>query len=57
MDKGATFTSVPAAVLERLGVDAERTVRLQLANGQIEERRLGWVLIETEFGAVGLRFW
>ena len=46
VDTGATFTSVPTPVLERLGVEPERTVRLRLANGQIEERPLGTVRAE-----------
>lgn len=43
VDTGATFSSAPAPVLERLGVSPERTVRLRLANDQIEERQLGFV--------------
>ena len=46
VDTGATFTGVPSAVLERLGVEPHRTVRLRLANGQIEERSLGRVRAE-----------
>ncbi|MBI2170996.1 MAG: retroviral-like aspartic protease family protein [Chloroflexi bacterium] len=46
VDTGATFTSVPASLLERLGVEPERTVRLQLANGQIQERPIGPVRAE-----------
>ena len=30
---GATFTSVPGVVLERLGVQRENAIRLRLANG------------------------
>ena len=41
VDTGATFTIVPAPILERLGVTPDRTARLRLANGQIEERALG----------------
>lgn len=46
VDTGATFTTVPAPLLERLGVEPERTVRLQLANGQIQERPIGAVRAE-----------
>ena len=48
VDTGATFTSVPGPVLERLGVKAEGLVRLQLANGQIEERSIGSVIVELD---------
>ena len=48
VDTGATFSSAPASVLELLGVVVERTVRLQLANGQIQERPLGMVRAELD---------
>ena len=53
VDTGATFTSVPAALLEQLEVATERTVRLQLANGQVEERRIGSVRAELN-GSQGM---
>jgi hypothetical protein len=40
VDTGATFSSAPADVLERLGVRRERSVRLRMANGQREQRAL-----------------
>ena len=43
VDTGATFTAAPIAVLERLGVEAIRTVTLRLANGELERRRIGEV--------------
>ena len=46
VETGATFTNVPGPVLERLGVKADGVVRLQLANGQIEERSIGSVIAE-----------
>jgi predicted aspartyl protease len=48
VDTGSTFTTVPAPILERLGVKPHRTVRLRLANGQVDERRLGRVLAELD---------
>ena len=48
VDTGSSFTMVPAAVLERLGVEPHRTVPLRLANGQRERRRIGWVRIELD---------
>ena len=41
-----TFTSAPAPILERLGIVPHSTVRLRLANGQIEERQIGDVTVE-----------
>ena len=41
IDTGATFSSFPASVLERLGVVPTRNVRLRLANGVVEDRPLG----------------
>jgi predicted aspartyl protease len=48
VDTGATFTSIPAALLERLGVTPHRTVRLRLANGQVEEQRIGRLLAQLD---------
>jgi predicted aspartyl protease len=42
VDTGAAFTTVPASLLEELGVRAHRTVRLRLANGERVEWRMGW---------------
>jgi predicted aspartyl protease len=43
VDTGASFTSVPASVLESLGVRPFRRARLRLANGEIAESDLGRV--------------
>ncbi len=48
VDTGATFTTIPAEILEDLGVVREETIRLRLANGQIEEYSLGTVRAELE---------
>ena len=41
VDTGATFTSVPAPILERLGVVPRRTVALRMANGVVEHLPVG----------------
>ena len=46
VDTGATYTVLPARLLERLGVEAFRKVRLRLADGRIVEKPLGEVGIE-----------
>jgi predicted aspartyl protease len=43
VDTGAAFTTAPASILDRLGVQSHRTARFQLANGQRVEWRLGRV--------------
>lgn len=48
VDMGAAFTTVPAPLLERLGVRPHRRVRLRLANGEIVEWELGRVLAEID---------
>ena len=48
VDTGATFTSVPAPVLERLGVVPHRTVSLRMANGVVDRRRIGLVRAELD---------
>ena len=48
VDTGSTFTSVPAPILERLGVVPHRTVNLRLANGNLERRAIGEVRAELD---------
>lgn len=48
VDTGSTFTAVPSPVLERLGVAPHRALRLRLADGRIDERRVGRVLAELD---------
>ena len=50
VDTGSTFLTVPRPVLERLGVKPLRVIRLQLANGQTEERAIGEIW--TELGGI-----
>lgn len=48
VDTGASFTTVPRSVLERLGVQAHRMTRLRLANGEVVEWPWGWVTAEID---------
>lgn len=41
VDTGATYTSIPAPILERLGIEPIGAIRLRLANGQTEHRPIG----------------
>jgi predicted aspartyl protease len=48
VDAGSTFTSIPAPILERLGVTPRCTVRLRLADGRVREYPLGEVAAELD---------
>ena len=41
VDTGATRTTIPASVLDRIGIRPYRSARFQLADGSIRELRLG----------------
>ena len=41
VDTGATYSSLPASTLLRLGVEPTETVEFELADGSIIERQLG----------------
>ena len=48
VDTGSTFTTVPRALLQRLGVPVTRTVQSRLADGSTTPVDLGWALIRLE---------
>ena len=48
VDTGATFTSVPADILEELGVEPRRQVNLRLADGSTHTQPLGRVVAELD---------
>ena len=48
VDTGATYTVLPAKVLEELGVRILRTARLRLADNRVIEKPLGEIGIEIE---------
>ncbi len=41
VDTGATFSSLPASTLQRLGVEPTETVEFELADGSVIQRPLG----------------
>jgi predicted aspartyl protease len=45
VDSGATFSSLPGPVLQQLGIESLREVRLRLADGSSHLQRLGRALI------------
>ena len=48
VDTGATFSSVPARILERLGVAPQGQIRLRLANGEVVEHQMGEVVAQLD---------
>jgi predicted aspartyl protease len=48
VDTGATFTLIPAGVLDQLGVSRARKVRLRLADGRLVERDAGETLVDLD---------
>ena len=48
VDTGTTYTLLPSNLLEKLGVQPSRWVKLRLANGRVAERPLGEIGIEIE---------
>ena len=46
VDTGASYTIIPAAILEELGVEWRRTARVRYADGLFEDLRVGWVEME-----------
>ena len=51
VDTGATFTSIPAPILESLGVFSDGFANLRLANGQVDRRPIGEVRADLGDGA------
>ena len=48
VDTGATFLTMPADLLDRLGVEPFQSVTLRLANGEVERRRIGEVRVQLD---------
>jgi predicted aspartyl protease len=48
VDTGSEYTWAPAAVLERLGIAAEREARFETADGRAITRRIGYAIVHAE---------
>lgn len=46
VDTGASYTVVPASILEEMGIDRRRARRFTLADGSTRELSTGWVELE-----------
>ncbi len=59
VDSGATYTVLPASLLERLDVDAHATRHFMLADGSRVERRFGrtWIRIDGKADVSPVVFW
>lgn len=58
VDTGATYSTLPASLLRRLGVETGRSVEFELADGSIIERDVGqtWVQINGDTAIVPVVF-
>ena len=59
VDSGATYTVLPASLLERLDVDSHSTRHFRLADGSRVERRFGrtWIRIDGMADVSPVVFW
>ena len=48
VDAGSTFSQIPGELLRRLGVPVQRVIESELADGSIENVRVGEALIRLE---------
>lgn len=48
VDTGATFTKIPEAVAEKIGLDAQYTAQVELSDGRLVERKLALAELEIE---------
>ena len=48
VDTGSTFTSVPAPILDDLGIKPHRTINMRLADARSSQRQLGRVTAELK---------
>ena len=48
VDTGASYTVVPAAILDDLGIERERTLNFTLADGSKRELDIGWAAMELQ---------
>lgn len=49
VDSGSEFTWLPAAVLERIGVEpVKKDLQIQMANGQIVTRSVGYAILRVD---------
>ena len=48
VDTGSTFTTVPRALLQRLGMPVRRSARSRLADGSTVPVDIGWTVVRLE---------
>ena len=48
VDTGASYTVVPATILDALGVEREQSINFTLADGSKRDMDIGWVQMELE---------
>lgn len=47
VDTGAELTMVPRAILESLGIQPEKTLRLRTADGRVATRDIGYAIVHA----------
>lgn len=47
VDTGSELTWMPSDLLDRLGIEVERTRQFQLADGSVIERRIGYAIVHA----------
>jgi clan AA aspartic protease len=47
VDTGAELTCVPRALLESLGIQPEKTLRLRMADGRVTKRDIGYAIVHA----------
>lgn len=47
VDTGSELTWMPSELLERLGIEVERTRPIQLADGRVIERKIGYAIVHA----------
>ena len=48
VDTGASFTVIPADILDELGVERDQTELFSLADGSVQELAIGWADIDLD---------
>ena len=48
MDTGASYTVIPAQILDELGIERDETELFSLADGSVHELAIGWADMELE---------
>lgn len=48
VDSGATYTTIPEPILQKLGIEVVDKITIELADGRLIERNIGNAIVEVE---------